>query len=117
MDYTLDVEWTGSYPCLCSGEWIIKYNGIKLKVPNEYKTKDMNTSGEYSHWYFDDNMSEYDEYYEDGLDEANWINENYNWIENMFNKENIVITKELLSDLYDKIHAQDFRSGSCGGCI
>lgn len=110
MSYKLEVEWTGTYPCLCFGEWIIKYNGIELKVPNEYKTKDMGTLGDYYQWYFD-------EYYEDGLDETDWINKNYSWIKNMFNEVGIIVTKELLSDLYYEIHGQDWRSGSCGGCI
>lgn len=41
----LEVKWTGSYPGLCCGKWIIKYNGIKLEVPEERKNNHMNTYG------------------------------------------------------------------------
>lgn len=117
MGYKLEVEWTGSYPCLCSGEWIIKYNDIELKVPNHYKTRDMCTLGEYSRWYFNEDFEECEENYINGLDEVDWIYDNYNWIKRMFDKENIVVTDELLSELYNKISEQDFRDGSCGGCL
>lgn len=113
----LEVEWTGSYPSLCFGEWVIKYDGIELNMPDYIKKCDMGTYGEYSSWYFDENMSECDESYYDGLDEANWIVKNYDWIKDMFDEKNIHITRELLGELYDKISAEDFRSGSCGGCI
>lgn len=35
MNNKLQVEWTGCYPCLCHGEWIIKYNDIELYVPEK----------------------------------------------------------------------------------
>ena len=91
---------------------------LDMKTFNDYIKKcDMGTYGEYSSWYFDENMSECDESYYDGLDEANWIVKNYDWIKDMFDEKNIHITRELLGELYDKISAEDFRSGSCGGCI
>lgn len=111
----LKVEWTGSYPCLCSGEWIIKYNGNKLKVPKEYRNSYMNTFGEYN--YLVDVIEERFEPYEDGLECHEWIYENREWITKMFEDKNIEVTEELLIDLFNEIQSEDWRSGSCGGCI
>ena len=113
----LKVEWTGSYPHLYFGEWIIKYGDLELDIPKEYKHSHMNTYGEYSSWYFDESMCEQDEYYTDGLNFDEWINENRNWITDMFKNKDIEVTNELLSDLFYKIQECDWRDGSCGGCI
>ena len=43
--------------------------------------------------------------------------ENLEWITSMFQEHEIEITDELLSELFDKIQEQDWRYGSCGGCI
>lgn len=119
-NYTIDglyVEWTGCYPCLCSGEWIIKYKGQKLNIPEDIKHDHMNTYGQYSRWYFDEEYCEYDEYYYDGLEKNEWIVENYEWVVPMFNEFDIPVTPSLLSNLYHQINEEDWRSGSCGGCI
>ena len=113
----LSVEWTGCYPCLCSGECIIKYEEIELTVPEECKYKPMDTYGEFSRWYFDENYMEEWEYYEDGWNKDIWINRKIYWIKPMFEEHDIEITDELLSELYDKIQEEDWRHGSCGGCI
>lgn len=113
----LKVEWTGKYPCLCSGKWIIKYGDLELDIPKEYKHSHMNTYGEYSSWYFDENMFEQFESHIEGLNVDEWINENRNWITDMFKNKDIEVTNELLSDLFYKIQECDWRYGSCGGCI
>ncbi|MGL4801882.1 MAG: hypothetical protein ACRC18_06425 [Cetobacterium sp.] len=111
----LEVKWTGSYPCLCSGEWIIKYNGMELDVPKEHRNSHMNTYGEY------DSLQDYitEEFIQDsdGLEYDEWINENKHWVVKMFEEKQIEVTDELLLDLYEFIRNNDFRSGSCGGCI
>ena len=113
----LYVEWTGCYPCLCSGEWIIKYKGQELNIPEDIKYNHMNTYGQYSQWYFDEEYCECDEYYYDGYEEDEWLTYNMSWITDMFNEFNIKITPSLLSNLYHQINEKDWRSGSCGGCI
>ena len=118
----LYVEWTGSYPCLCHGKWIIRYKGQELNVPKDKKYDHMNTGKTY----LDAMTYEYDyfypenyhdpEYY-DGLEEDEWIQHNIEWIVPMFHEFNITVTAEILSNLYKQINKQDWRSGSCGGCI
>lgn len=113
----LFVEWTGCYPCLCHGEWIIKYDGIELTIPEEWKDVPMDTYGEFGRWHFDEDYMEEWDYYEDGWEKDIWINRNLYWVKPMFEEHNIEITDELLSELYDKIQDEDWRHGSCGGCI
>ena len=113
----LVVEWTGCYPSLCFGEWIIKYNNQELNIPENIKEDNMNTHGSYAHWTFDEEYIEEWTYYEDGLDEEEWLQYNMEWIVPMFQEFNIEITNDLLSELFEKIQEQDWRHGSCGGCI
>lgn len=113
----LFVEWTGCYPCLCYGEWVIKYDGIELTVPEDYKEVPMDTFGEFGTWYFNEEYMEEWDYYEDGWEKDVWIKRNLDWIKPMFEEHNIEVTDELLSELYDKIQEEDWRQGSCGGCI
>ena len=113
----LNVEWTGSYPCLCHGEWIISYDGIRLTVPEDVREDHMNTYGEYGRWYFDEEYMEEWEYYTDGYEEDVWIENNIDWIKSMFQEHGIEVTDELLSELFAQIQINDWRHGSCGGCI
>lgn len=110
------VEWTGSYPNYCVGEWIIKYNGQLLELPKR-SNKHMNTYGEYRTWYWGDNGIEVWEEYSDGLGEDEWIIDNLNWLIPLFDRYSIPKTRENYQDLYKKIQDQDFRTNSCGGCI
>lgn len=106
------VEWTGSYPCLCHGEWKIYKNGRDVSecIPQEKRGEPMNTYNEYSRWYFTDDWDEETEYYYDGLEVEDWI-ENNSWI----NK--ICDAKTEKEELYKAINNEDWREGSCGGCI
>jgi hypothetical protein len=111
-----NVEWTGAWPALCYGEWIIHYDGKKLELPEDIRTDDMGTYGNYSSWHFED-WQEVFEDYDDGLDEGAWIEKNNHWIKPLFESNNIPLTDENLNDLYYEISANDWRRGSCGGCI
>lgn len=111
----LSVEWTGRYPCLCNGKWIIKYQDKELEIPENYKCTDMNTYGNYDHLV--DVINEEFEEYSDGLEYEDWIKENEEWVVEMFNKIEVFPNTELLKDLYEQIQVHDWRSGSCGGCI
>lgn len=110
-----NVEWTGSYPCLCYGEWIIKYKDTKLELPEDIKDVSMNTYGEYESWHFDEDYMEVFESYTDGLKFNEWYESNKEWLNKLFSDYNIPISE--LESLYEAIQSQDFRTGSCGGCI
>ncbi len=111
-----DIEWTGSYPCLCFGEWVIKYKEKILELPEDIEKRNMGTYGEYTSWHFEDWLEVF-ESYTDGLCEGAWIETNIEWIEPLFNRHSIPLTDDVLHEFYTKIQENDFRSGSCGGCI
>lgn len=113
----LKVEWTGSYPNLCGGEWIITYDNIELNVPDNIKHEPMNTHGLYYEWTFDEEWDIVWTTYEEGLDKFQWIETNEQWVRQMFEEKDIKVTDELLSELYDMISIEDWRYGSCGGCL
>ena len=62
------------------------------------------------------------DYYDDGLNEEEWIDS-----VRLFDMNNLkqslieagfdVNDDELMSELYSQIQEKDFRTGSCGGCI
>lgn len=108
----IEAKWSGSYPCLCSGEWTLKINGkdVSTKIPEELRRSSMGTRGTYSSWHFE-NWSEVFEDYEDGLDCDEWINENVYWL------DTITDDSSVQKEIYYAINANDFREGSCGGCI
>ena len=60
---TITVSWTGRYPSLCYGEWIIIIDGITLTGSGDGP---FNTRGFYSQWHFDENWLEVFEDYEEG---------------------------------------------------
>lgn len=104
-------DWSGNYPCLCSGEWTLYHNGEEIDVKIPFQNDPANTFGEYSEWYFDEDYIENERYYEDGLDEEEWI------------KENIEYLKQVTDDnkqyeyIYKAFQENDWRYGSCMGCV
>lgn len=113
----LEVIWTGQFPYLCYGEWVMKYDGIELTVPDDMKETPMFTFGEFGKWCFNEDFMEEWDFYEDGDTKEIWIHRNSEWVTSMFQEHDIEVTEELLSDLFDKVQEQDWRHGSCGGCI
>lgn len=105
--------WNGEWPCLCYGEWTLIVDGkdVSDHIPDELRNSHMNTYGTYYRWYFDDNYLEDWEPYEDGLEKEAWIEENEDWL------STITDSKDTWADIFDAISMQDFRHGSCGGCI
>jgi hypothetical protein len=72
----------------------------------------MNTWGLYQRWCINmGDWEEYEETYEDGLEEKEWITCNRNWIKEFCDNE------EEMIELYWAISQEDWRGGSCGGCI
>lgn len=109
-DRAVTAEWTGDYPCLCSGEWIITIGGEKIELPDEVRTSPMGTHGTYNTWTFGEDWEEVWSQYEDGLDFEPWLQEN-SWV------SNLNLSPEEERDLYDAISEEDWRHNSCGGCI
>ncbi len=107
-----DVKWTGSWPCLCSGEWVILKNGMNVSasIPEDLRNNEMGTAGTYSSWHFESDWSEVWEDYEDGMEEAEWIAANP-WIASICDND------AEKSELFHAIQCEDWRHGSCGGCI
>ena len=108
----VEAKWSGSYPCLCYGKWtlIVNDKDVSDKIPEDLRDSSMNTYGTYQTWHFE-NCLEVFEDYTSGLDCYDWIKENKKWLDE--------ITTELdtQKEIYQAINEQDFRSGSCGGCI
>ena len=103
------VEWTGEYPCLCSGEWRLTIGGVDWSnaIPADKRFSHMSTAGTYQEWWFDDDMCEQFGDYEDGLEFDDWVLENP-WIHNL---------PASPFDLYLAFQSCDWRPGECGGCI
>lgn len=52
MKKEIKVEWTGSYPCLCSGRWAITIDGNDVSdcIPVDLQSSPMNTKNDYQQW-------------------------------------------------------------------
>ena len=101
-------EWTGSYPCLCDGEWKLYINEIDYtnSIPIDKQSEPMNTYGTYEEWHFEDWLEVFEDYV-DGLSFEDWIKEN-SWVLDL---------PASPQDVYEAFQACDWRYGSCGGCI
>ena len=106
----ITAKWTGCYPCLCDGEWIITVGDEKVELPDKVRTSPMGTRGSYNTWTFNEDYDDVWSQYEDGLDFEPWLQGN-SWVSslNLSHKEERA--------LYDAISKEDWRYGSCGGCI
>jgi hypothetical protein len=103
--------WSGRGPCLCSGEWTLTIDGHDYTnmIPKELRNDCMRTAGVYETWYFggDSGWEACWETYDDGMDFSEWEQHNP-WI------NDIPAPNELIFEAFQK---EDFRQGSCGGCI
>ncbi len=108
----ITAKWTGAYPNLCSGIWKLYKDGedISDMIPEELRDSEMNTFGNYSSWHFEDWDEVWDSY-EDGLDGPDWISENDEWL------SKITSDYQEKMEIFYAIQAEDWRHGSCGGCI
>lgn len=110
MAHEIKVEWSGNYPCLCSGEWTLEIDGKDYSNCVPFKEENANTYGQYQSWHFEDWNEVFESYY-DGLHECDWIEVNKEWL------RLIALSEDEYHTLYEKFSECDFRSGSCGGCI
>ena len=105
-------KWSGSYPTLCFGEWTLEVDGVDVSmfIPDELRKSSMNTYGEYQSWHFEDWMEVFEDY-TDGLECDEWIAENKYWLDTITDDINVQMK------IFYAISEEDWRSGSCGGCI
>lgn len=108
----VEAKWTGGYPNLCSGQWILKVNNkdVSKLIPSELRNEPMNTYKTYRSWHFV-NWQEVWNLYEEGLFCDEWIKKNKEWLDKI--STDLIIQKEI----YEAINSQDWRYGECGGCI
>lgn len=108
----IKVEWTGKWPCLCSGEWKVYINGADKSdlIPENLRQSEMGTYGTYSSWHFE-NWNEVFEDYQDGMDCNDWIEHNKYWL------DGISTDQTIQEQLFYEFQTSDWRHGSCGGCI
>lgn len=108
----IEAKWSGSYPCLCNGKWTLIVDGedVSEKIPEELRNTDMGTFGTYSSWHFENWMEVFNDYVDGSVCE-DWIKENKYWLKTITSDESIY------PRIFDAINKEDFRSGSCGGCI
>lgn len=104
-----ETKWTGRYPSLCHGEWSLYKDGKKLNVYIPFQNNDASTYGLYQSWHFEDWLEVF-ESYEDGLNAEQWIEEYQDWLESFAPEED-------WEDIYYAFQMNDFRMGSCGGCV
>lgn len=130
-------KWTGDYPNLCSGNWILYKNGKELNVdipfnknikikrlPFGYKGKYIeengfykiligkpaNTFGEYQEWYFNDDSLEEFKFYKDGLKCDEWCETHKEWLKT-------IAPESEWHSIFEAFQENDWRHDSCGGCI
>ena len=108
----IQVEWTGKWPCLCYGEWILMIDGEDKSylIPEELRKDKMGTYGVYFSWHFED-WEEVWTKYENGMKCDEWIEHNKYWLDNISTDHNVQ------EQLFYKFQASDWRHRSCGGCI
>lgn len=108
----VEAKWSGKYPLLCRGQWSLKVDGkdVTDKIPVKLRQGSMNTRRNYSSWHIENSEVIFEDYI-DGLEARDWINENSYWL------NQIAKDYDTQKEIFEAIRQQDFRSGSCGGCI
>jgi hypothetical protein len=111
MTNPFTARWTAKGSSLCLGHWEIFYLGQQLEIDSERNKNDMGTNAIYSFVFPDDDI------YAEGLAEDEWIIENKDWLTSLFTTYNIPSDETHLRLFYQAVNRDDWRCGSCGGCI
>ena len=108
-----EVEWTGQYPILSFGNWIIRRNGVDVSdlIPRRLFFSPMGTRKMYYRWCLTDDGLRFLYPYYDGLSAKKWIRKNRYWI------KHICRNGEEEFMLYHAINKADWRWNSQGDCI
>lgn len=104
-------RWTAKGSNLCLGHWEITYEGVPMVLPAAIRQNDMGTYAIYSFFDPDDDM------FAEGLREDDWIIENAGWLADLFESHDIPVSEDNMRAFFRAVTAQDWRCGSCGGCI
>lgn len=106
-----EARWTAQGHTLCLGHWQITYQGKPLALADIQLERDMGTWGVYDP-IFDD-----DPEYSEGLKEDDWIIANIEWLSDLFAAHQIPIDEQHMRWFFQAVDEQDWRCGSCGGCM
>ena len=82
-----------------------------MTLPRERQQEEMGTFGIFSYLYPDDPE------FAEGLEEEDWILENMEWVSTLFELNQIPLDPQYLRWFYQALNREDWRCGSCGGCI
>ena len=104
-------KWSAEGHTLCLGKWHITYLGLPLTLPLKQAENDMGTLGNFSYLYPDD------EAYIEGKPLEEWVEDNIDWLMEVFEQHGIPLTSDLIEFFYQAVNDQDWRCSSCGGCI
>lgn len=111
MNNPFYANWSSTGQTMCLGHWEITFCGSPIELPKERHQEHMNTNGIYNF------VDPDDELYREGLEEGDWIIENADWLADVFIVHNIPLEEEMMRFFYQAVNLQDWRCGSCGGCI
>lgn len=109
----VEAIWTGKWPNLCCGEWKLYIDGedISHMIPDGKYKNHMETFGHYRRFRFVEDWEVVWDDYEEGLDYQDWIDTNEYWL------KNISIDRKVQEQIFRAFQKNDWRHGSCGGCI
>lgn len=111
MSNPFTARWSATGNNLCLGHWEISYQGKPLRLEGDRFEKEMGTYGIFSYIFPDD------EDLAEGLAEDDWILANVDWLSALFADHGIPIDEEHMRWFYRAVNPQDWRCGSCGGCL
>ncbi len=111
MSNPFEAKWSTQGHSLCLGHWQIKYNGLELILPEKQANNEMNTRGNFS-WMFAD-----DDDFIEGLCLEDWVEENIDWLLDVFERHNIPQQPQYIEWFYQAVNEQDWTCNSCGGCL
>ena len=111
MENPFVAKWSAQGHMLCLGHWTVTYLGKEIVLPEPQVNSCMNTRGNFS-WMFPDD----DEFIE-GQALEEWVEQNVGWIYEVFEQHKIPIEPETIELFYLAINQQDWTCSSCGGCI
>lgn len=111
MPNPFSARWTAKGNNLCLGRWEIHYLERPLELDAERREQDMGTFGIFSYIFPDD------EDLAEGLREDEWILKNAGWLVEFFSSHGIPVDEAHMRWFYQAVNAQDWRCGSCGGCL
>ncbi|XOV79868.1 MAG: hypothetical protein ACFHVJ_02665 [Aestuariibacter sp.] len=104
-------RWTAQGNTLCLGHWEISYQDTPLVLPNKIRENHMNTFGIFSFLFPDE------EDFAEGWLLEKWIEENFDWLEMLFQQHKVPLDEQHVQWFYESVNQQDWRCGSCGGCL